>query len=187
MPPRLHHPHNRWKRIGEWATPIGENRPVLRPGIPCHHNPLHSPLPRSPNHAGQPQPLHEPKRNHQFNGLETSTGIPWAILRPVNSEHRRQQSPRPRSPGGDRSSRRPPTRRRTPEDDRDSRRPYRRDRSPEGSELLDRLQASGITVPYRYDNDIPWDARTIIEDLLFRLDQKANEVSYLQRKVDSAN
>ena len=45
----------------------------------------------------------------------------------------------------------------------------------------------GIIVPYQYDDDIPWDAWTIMEDLLFRLDQKSDKVLYLQCKINSAN
>jgi len=74
----------------------------------------------------------------------------------------------------------------TSEDDRDSRRPPRRPRSPESRDLVSRAQDLGIPVSYRYDSDIPWDARGIIEDLLFQLDQKANEVNHLQRKVENA-
>lgn len=52
---------------------------------------------------------------------------------------------------------------------------------------MDRLQALGIDTPYRYDSDVPWDAQGIIEDLLFRLDQKTGEVTHLKRKIDGAN
>jgi hypothetical protein len=80
-----------------------------------------------------------------------------------------------------------PSRYHTSEDDRDLRRPTRRQRSPESTELVNRVRSLGIDIPYRYDSDIPWDARSILEDLLYHLDQKTNEVTHLQRKLDSAN
>jgi hypothetical protein len=70
--------------------------------------------------------------------------------------------------------------------DRDTRRP-RRQRSPDDSELLGRVHAAGIEVPYHYDDEIPWEARSIIEDLLFQLDQKANETAHLHRKIEGIN
>jgi hypothetical protein len=52
---------------------------------------------------------------------------------------------------------------------------------------LDRVHAAGIEVPYRYDDKIPWEARSIIEDLLFQLDQKANKTAHLHRKIEGIN
>jgi hypothetical protein len=56
-----------------------------------------------------------------------------------------------------------------------------------GTELLDKIQALGIDAPYQYDGDIPWDARSLKEDIVFRLDQKDREVAHLRRNVEEAN
>ena len=51
--------------------------------------------------------------------------------------------------------------------------------------LVKRAREAGIEIPHRYDDDIPWEFRSAMEDALFQLDQKANQISYLQRKVDT--
>ena len=52
-------------------------------------------------------------------------------------------------------------------------------------ELVGRIQEVGLTIGYQYDDEIPFDARTVIEDLLLELTQKANEVTYLLKKADN--
>ena len=67
------------------------------------------------------------------------------------------------------------------------RRTHYQHHSSESTKLVEKSRSLGINVPYRYDSDIPWDARGIIEDLIFHLNQKTNEVSHLQRKLDNTN
>ena len=63
----------------------------------------------------------------------------------------------------------------------------RRHRQPSPSPvgLVTRLRAAGIDSPYREDYEIPRDARIVMEDMLFHIQQKSAEVSHLQRKVDN--
>ena len=59
------------------------------------------------------------------------------------------------------------------------------DASSGDAELVGRVREAGLEISYRYDDEIPFDARTVIEDLLFQLTQRSNEVTHLQRKADS--
>ena len=59
------------------------------------------------------------------------------------------------------------------------------DASSRDAELVGRVWEAGLEISYQYDDEIPFDARTVIEDLLFQLTQRSNEVTHLQRKVDS--
>ena len=53
------------------------------------------------------------------------------------------------------------------------------------AELVGQIREGGLEIGYQYDDEIPFDARTIIEDLLFQLTQRTNEVTHLQKKADS--
>ena len=70
----------------------------------------------------------------------------------------------------------------SPEGSRDTR---PQDAGRREAELVGRVQEVGLTIGYQYDDEIPFDARTVIEDLLFELTQKANEMTYLQKKADN--
>ena len=70
----------------------------------------------------------------------------------------------------------------SPEGSRDTR---PQDAGRREAELVGCVQEVGLTIGYQYDDEIPFDARTVIEDLLFELTQKANEVTYLQKKADN--
>ena len=59
------------------------------------------------------------------------------------------------------------------------------DASSRDAELVGRVREAGLEISYQYNDEIPFDARTVIEDLLFQLTQRLNEVTHLQRKADS--
>ena len=52
------------------------------------------------------------------------------------------------------------------------------------SMIVDQLRELGIDTALDADEELPMEARTIIEDLMFSLQQKNNEVKHLQRKVN---
>lgn len=72
--------------------------------------------------------------------------------------------------------------RRTVSESRESR---QQEDSQRSTELVSQVQRAGLDISYRFDDEIPWDARTVIEDLMFELAQRANEVSHLQKKADN--
>ena len=74
-----------------------------------------------------------------------------------------------------------------PEEDAELHRPRRGQPSPHETELVSQITAAGITIPYRRDEEIPWRIRGVIEDLLFKLEQKSSETLYLQKKVEGLN
>jgi len=50
--------------------------------------------------------------------------------------------------------------------------------------VAEQLQELGIDTALDADKELPMEARTIIEDLIFSLQQKNNDVKHLQRKVN---
>ena len=78
--------------------------------------------------------------------------------------------------------RREQTSRPSPEGSRDTR---LQDTSRRETELIGRVREAGLAIGYHYDYEIPFDARTVIEDLLFELTQRTNEVTHLQKKADN--
>jgi hypothetical protein len=51
--------------------------------------------------------------------------------------------------------------------------------------VADQLQELGINTALDADEELPMEARTLIKDLIFSLQQKNNEVKHLQRKVNN--
>ncbi len=52
------------------------------------------------------------------------------------------------------------------------------------SDLITRVRAAGITIGVEYDDELNGEARMVIEDLLFKLSQRTDEVSHLEKKVE---
>ena len=52
------------------------------------------------------------------------------------------------------------------------------------TELIERIRREGVTVTTTHDEEFPLEARAIIEDFMFQLSQKRNEVTHLQRRTE---
>ena len=52
------------------------------------------------------------------------------------------------------------------------------------TELIERIRREGVTVTATHDEEFPLEARAVIEDLMFQLSQKRNEVTHLQRRTE---
>ena len=113
-----------------------------------------------------------------FNTLGTSTSLdPWNPAYSVSSE----SSSRPRTEALRDAQWTSPTFQNTPWD--------RRQRSPRpqpptrSTALIERVQDLDIAVTANYDDELSMEARSILEDILFRYQQKREEVNHLQRLV----
>lgn len=51
--------------------------------------------------------------------------------------------------------------------------------------LISRARRAGIEIPHQYDDEIAWEFRSAMEDALFQLDQRDNQIAYLQRKLET--
>ena len=49
--------------------------------------------------------------------------------------------------------------------------------------LIERIRNIGVSMNVEYDDELSMEARSIIEDLIFQLCQRRDEVSHLQRRV----
>ena len=67
---------------------------------------------------------------------------------------------------------------------RSDERPDYPEREKKRSLVIEQLRELGIDTALDADEELPMEARTIIEDLIFSLQQKNNEVKHLQRKVN---
>ena len=51
--------------------------------------------------------------------------------------------------------------------------------------LVTRLREAGVDAMFRRDEDVPWEVRCALEDLLFQVGQKDSEIAHLKRRTEA--
>ncbi len=156
-------PQNLWGR-GDWSG--------TEPGVPWKSGATTTAqlgMSTDPDEGQQPQPALE---RGQEEPIQWNRGIFQSTVGQVTpSDLRARRGAAPSSP-----------RERTEE--RGPRRAERRQRSPVTSDLITRVHAAGITIGVEYDDELNREAHMVIKDLLFKLSQRTDEVSHLEKKVE---
>jgi len=120
----------------------------------------------------------EERRNEPPTILTTFSGNPsdpWCSAPVTSSSSSAQTQFTP--PGGDRQPR-------AGYYPRDVPRPAAGTASTRSTELIKSIRREGVTVNAIHDEELPLEARSIIEDLIFQLSQRWNEVTHLQRRTE---